>query len=313
MIKNNYPRDDANIEVSFLVPVYNGIEYTKEFIASFNNTIKNSKRSYEILIGDNGSTDGSRDFLKTLVSDKLKVFLNEKNLYYGGNMNNLAKHARGKFLVLMNNDLVLTPNWLEPMVEIFEKRKDIGIVGNIQMIPTTGTMDHMGVAFIPAGLPFHVSANQFPREKYTEWNAVTGACVVIQKETFLKIEGYDEKFKNGYEDIDLCLRVKQTGLRVYTANKSIIYHYTSRSTDRASYLSDNHILFLQRWRETGNRFFYEEVPIHEKLRAEEYLRQARLKSKWWRVSIRKLFKAFLLKYFRPKHKVLLKLCQLIIK
>lgn len=298
MKERNQNSNEDDIEVSFLVPVYNGIEYTKEFLDSFNNTIKETNRTYEMLIGDNGSTDGSRDFLKTLVDGKTKVFLNEENLFYGGNMNNLARHARGKFLVLMNNDLILTPGWLEPMLKIFDQEKGIGIVGNIQMIPKAETMDHMGVAFIPTGLPFHVTASRFPKMEYTEWNAVTGACIVMLKDIFLKIGGYDEVFKNGYEDTDLCFRIKQAGMKIYTANRSIIYHYTLKSGVRTVHISDNAENLLKKWQEMGAHFYETERQMHQKLQAEEYLWRARRNPKWWRISIKKFFKAFRLIYLR---------------
>lgn len=98
---------------------------------------------------------------------------------------------------------------------------------------------HFGRHF--AFRPFHKSI--------TEWKAVTAACCLIKKDVFLAAGGFDEKFQNGCEDIDLCLKLGEMGRRHYIANRSVVGHLVSSSEGRSASNSSNEELLLQRWRE----------------------------------------------------------------
>lgn len=280
---------NSNTDISFVIPVFNGLEYTKELLSALNNTLNDCNFNYEILIGDNMSIDGTRDFLATIADPRVKVILNEKNLFYGGNVNNLVKIANGKILVILNNDLMLTPNWLEPMLDVYDKEERIGIITNIQLNPENQKICHAGLVFDPKGRPMHIRYNlkEFPTEEYSERRAVTGACTVINRELFLKFEGYDESFRNGFEDTDLCLRMTQDGYRHFVANRSRIYHHMERSADRTSYENENYSKYMKRWASITKNWDNEEWAI-------EYLKCR--KSDWFKVSLKKILYALYLKY-----------------
>ena len=103
--------------VSVVVPLFNCLELTQAMLASLEATLPRAL-AVEIILIDDGSTDGTRTWLSTLDPARYRVLLNERNLGYAAANNRAVAVARGKFLALLNSDLELTPGWLEPMLEI---------------------------------------------------------------------------------------------------------------------------------------------------------------------------------------------------
>ena len=135
----------AKIEISFITPLYNCLAYTKEYLASLSETVTDIP--YEIILVDDLSTDGTCEFVKTLSDPPCRVFLNQSNLGFAKSSNIGARHANGKYLCFLNNDLILKSGWLEPMYELARSERDIGAVGNIQLEPESGLIHHAGVFF----------------------------------------------------------------------------------------------------------------------------------------------------------------------
>jgi GT2 family glycosyltransferase len=202
---------------------------------------------HEIILVDDGSTDGTREWLATLADPSLHVVLNEKNLGYAGANNRGAALARGEFLALLNNDLVLLPGWLPPMLDGFAHLPRAGIIGNCQFISGTQVLDHRGVRFDLLRRPLHVSSRPWVTRAYTRYRAVTAACCLLRAEVFNGHGGFDPAFRNGYEDIDLCLRLERAGFRHYVANRSRVLHHVSASPTRHAKEDENFRLFMSRW------------------------------------------------------------------
>ena len=122
--------------------------------------------------------------------------------------------ARGEILGLLNNDLILSPGWLPPMLELIQGTKRVGAVGNIQLRPQTDLIDHAGVTFNLHGVPFHIRKNKkkLPPGTYRECNVITGACMLIMRNIFMEVNGFNEDYRNGSEDLDLC--VQSTSRRI---------------------------------------------------------------------------------------------------
>jgi GT2 family glycosyltransferase/glycosyltransferase involved in cell wall biosynthesis len=237
------------VQVSFIIPLYNQLAFTRACLASLKSTLPPGL-TYEIILVDDASTDGSRDFLRELPPPYV-VLLNERNLGYAASNNRAARIAQGEFLVLLNNDLLLQAGWLEPMLAAFSINPRAGIVGNIQVAADTGEVDHVGIGFRDGGYPIHHRepvATAQRRGSYAAFpGGVTAACCALRREWFVRIGGFDEEYRNGFEDIDLCLRSREDGFINLTATASVVRHHISRSTGRAAYEYRNARRFLARW------------------------------------------------------------------
>jgi GT2 family glycosyltransferase len=224
--------------ISFLMPMYNGLAFTRECLRTLAETT--DLAHHEVILINDASTDGTAEFLDKL-SGPYRALHNPERLSYAAGMNRGAELARGEILCLLNNDLVFAPNWLAPMLKALEQFPNAGFVGNVQKNPATGAYDHMGIVFDEMGRPYHFGKYfRFrPFNGVTEWQAVTAACCLIRKQVFFDAGVFDENYKNGCEDTDLCLRLGAMGFHHYVANASVIGHHVSSSEGRHDFNSQN--------------------------------------------------------------------------
>ncbi len=122
-----------------------------------------------------------------------------------------------------------------------------GLVGNVQQRVSDGSVDHAGVALSSEGQLHHIRA--LPSQPHAKVLAVTGACMLLRKSDFAVLDGFDEVFFNGCEDIDLCFKVRASGKNIYLASESRIRHHVSlsRKTNTLQDLRNSRLLF-SRWR-----------------------------------------------------------------
>jgi GT2 family glycosyltransferase len=248
------------VKVSFVIPLYNCLPLTQVMLASLHATVPRGLE-HEIILVDDGSTDGTRAWLATL-STPCRVVLNPQNLGYAGANNAGAAIATGDLLVLLNNDLVLTPHWLEPMLRAHRALGPrAGLVGNIQLNATTGAVDHAGIVINLKTKPEHLT--ELP-PRWTQWPhptrhvlAVTGACALIARPLWEQLGGFDAGFRNGGEDVDLCLRARAAGRVNAVALRSVIRHHVSASPGRSLRNEQNSRRLATRWRRE-----LEEAPLH---------------------------------------------------
>lgn len=230
----------------------------------------------EIVMIDDASSDGTREFLRSS-NKRYRILLNESNIGFAASNNRAAKAASGDILVFLNNDLELSEGWLEPMLELLENEPNVGAVGNIQRNFKTGLVDHAGIFFDPEGMPTHAHKNRksLPRGDWKERNAATAACMAIRKSVFEEIGRFDEKYANGMEDVDLCVRLKQAGFRILVSHRSVIRHHISQSPGRHLNNERNTERFRKKWSAFTSQFGRAEWPI-------EYFR--RYARNWWRMN-----------------------------
>lgn len=261
-------------ETSLIVPIYNGLSFTVKLLDSYREFHPGCK---ELILVNDGSIDGTPEFLKGLHSADVQIITNEQNMGYSASSNLGASLAKGESLCFLNNDLVLTEDWLDPMLEGMQTLPGTGIVGCVQRNPETDRVDHAGMYFDLDGFPRHAGHKfrRAQREKFVEWSAVTAACFVIRRELFERVGGFDQTYRNGFEDVDLCMRLGQMGYQHYVANKSQIFHHVSQSPDRKLHEKRNAELFLERWGHLTRKFGREEWP-------REYLRICRHRPKKFR-------------------------------
>ena len=234
--------------VSIIISVFGQLEYTKRCLSALKKTLE-GKIDFEILIVDDGSEDGSIEYLRTLDYPH-RVFFNSERKGFSKNNNFAASEAKGEFLCLLNNDCFVEGDWLIPMIEVFKQKENVGVVGNVQRLAGTKMFDHMGVVFGPQGNPRHYG-QWFKKKAFCgevkKWSAVTAACCVLKREIFLEINGFDEIFINGCEDVDLCLRFNRKGYDNYVVHDSVVDHVKGATDGRKRYNDRNSEILQNRW------------------------------------------------------------------
>jgi len=214
--------------VSIIILNWNNLKLTRDCITSIE---KNTAYpNYEVIIFDNASTEpGTEDYYASISH---KVIRSSNNLGFAKGNNEAAKVAKGELLVFLNNDTVVQQNWLDAMVRSFKQCPECGIVGSKLLYPD-GTIQHAGV-FLDyngnhinffKGLPSDIEETIVTRER----EAVIGASMLIPKDIFIEVGGFCEEYVMGYEDIDLCFKVKQRGLKILFCASSVVIHYAGIS------------------------------------------------------------------------------------
>lgn len=212
--------------ITILVLNYNGKKWLQQLLP----TVKKIKYpKLEVLIVNNGSTDDSAKFLKENYP-KFKVLEIKKNCGYAGANNFGAKKARGKYILFLNNDTKVTPNFLKPLVEEMEKDRTIGAVQpQIRNMVEKNKIDSIGSFFTFTGFLYHYgyfqNANERKYNKKLSVYSVKGACFLMRKKDYLDLGGIDESFVTYVEESDLCHRILLSGKRILYIPKYIIYHY----------------------------------------------------------------------------------------
>ncbi|MDD2759124.1 MAG: glycosyltransferase family 2 protein [Methylomonas sp.] len=216
-------------DISFIIPLFNHLKETRAMLHSLLGSLPKDL-DYEILLVDDFSTDGTRDWLATLKHSRVRVILNAVNLGYAKSNNLAAQQAHGSLIGLLNNDLLFESGWLEPMRMILEHPAlRAGIVGNVQYRVADGGLDHAGIDLNCKGRFEHIQTLDEGGSNYQRVLAVTGACLLMHKADFLRFSGFGEGYFNGGEDVDLCFKMREAGKRIYVATASRIRHHVSLS------------------------------------------------------------------------------------
>jgi O-antigen biosynthesis protein len=238
------------MKISFIIPTYNTLELTKQCLDSLAASV--DLQAHETIIIDDRSSDGTSEYLAKLPS-VFKIIHNSENQGYSKNCNRAARIAQGELLCFCNSDLIFLPGWLPPLIEALQTLPDVGLIGNIQRSVCNRRIDHLGVRFLPDGRPLHIGRgrNYAPLSKYLTVSAVTAACCLTRRDLFLGFGGFSEAYANGYEDMDLCLRLIEGGYYHYVATASTVLHHVSASPGRHSREEQNLKHFIDLWKKTA--------------------------------------------------------------
>lgn len=212
-------------KVSILTLTYNG-RHLLQKCAHY--LLKNTENTeYEWLILDDHSEDDTEEFFrKELERHKNILYFrpNSRIRNFSKGNNYLARLAKGRYLVFLNNDCYVQPNWLSTMIKKLDNDPTIGMIGSLLLFPQTKTIQHSGVVFLTngpeQGMPHHILTQESPArhslflKRPRMFQAVTAACSAMPKSLFNNLGGYDESFEFGYEDVDLCLRISNLNYKV---------------------------------------------------------------------------------------------------
>lgn len=243
---------------SIVTALYNGLDYTREYLRSLEATLDGV--DYELVLIDDGSVDGTREFLRGLEPDRRRsVILNDGNLGFARSNNLGASRATGDYLLLLNNDVRLTRGWLDPMVSALRRthwwmghRRRAGVVGNVQRRMGDGLIDHAGIYLSVYASPEHAYQGEASLPAgvagYTSWVAATAACWLMERSHFFEFGGFDERYVNGMEDVDFCLQSLESGRVAVVATGSEIEHAVSASRDSRVTSAHNEAMLWGKWR-----------------------------------------------------------------
>ena len=214
--------------VSVIIPVHDEFERTYACLASI--LERSSAVPFEVLVVDDGSRDETRD-MQTVVSG-VRVLRQETNLGFIAACNRGAEEARGEFLVFLNNDTHVCPDWLTPLLAPFRGRPPgrgaVGLVG-AKLVYPDGRLQECGGIVFSDGTGWNYGRGDDPADPRYEFaydaDYCSGACIAIPRELFWRLGGFDARYAPMYyEDVDLAFAVRAAGLRVVCQPACVIVH-----------------------------------------------------------------------------------------
>ncbi len=239
--------------VSLIIPTRNSYDLTKKCIQSI--LSKTTYWNYQIIIVDNGSDDKKiLDYFDTLKRDpRFRIIRDDGPFNYSKLNNKAVNFADGELIGLINNDIeVISDDWLSEMVS-HALREDVGAVGAKLLYPDN-TLQHCGIILGLGGVCAHSHRNiksnnygYFGRARLIQsFSAVTAACLIVRKKTYLEIGGLDENnLKVAYNDVDFCLRLREAGYRNIWTPYAELYHHESASRGDDSETEEKRKRFAQ--------------------------------------------------------------------
>lgn len=242
--------------VSIIIPAWNLWETTLACLRSLAAQDEGETLPAEVLVVDNGSTDATATQLaaagEALFGSRFTRLRLEKNQGFAAGCNAGARAARGSLLLFLNNDTTVGSRWLAPLREAL-RDSGVGAAGPLLLYPD-GRNQHCGICFSLFGNPGHLYA-RFPgnhpalRRRH-ELQAITGACLALRRTDFEACGGFHEGYRNGYEDMDLCLALRRRGLALRVIPESVVTHHEGLTPGRKAHNEVNADFFAARWGDT---------------------------------------------------------------
>lgn len=219
-------------KVAVVILSWNGIKFLEQFLPSV--VAHTSTELCEIVVADNCSTDNSVQFIRQNYP-QITIIQNTRNGGYAGGYNDALKSVKAKYFVLLNQDVEVTPNWVEAVIGPMEKDENIAAAQpklrdffKRELFEyaggSGGFMDRFGYAFCRGRLfdSIEKDTGQYDDVKDIFW--ATGACLFVRADVYWKAGALDEDFFAHQEEIDLCWRIKNMGYRIICVPSSVIYH-----------------------------------------------------------------------------------------
>lgn len=235
------------MDLSVVIVNWNTKKLTAEAISSIFKFTK--EINFEVILVDNASKDGSQKYLQKKFP-QVKFIFNKKNLGFGKANNQGAKISKGKYLFFLNSDTYLIENSLEKLVTKADNLENLGALGPLllnedkSIQQSVGFFPHIPQIFywmffiddIPGGSylkPLHVDHDAFyKKERAVDWQ--TGAALLIPKNIFNEVKGFDDKIFLYGEDIDICWRIKGRKHKIIFSPTSKIVHIRGGSSNKIS-------------------------------------------------------------------------------
>ncbi len=204
------------MSITIIIPVYNQLKFTKLCIKNISKNTLNI--DYKILVVDNASSDGTAKFLKR---NKISFIYNKKNMGVARAWNQGIKKALSDYVCIINNDIIVSKDWLKGLLDVYELIHNAGII-------SPGTREGA------LNYDFDSYAEQYVNKmKKIKEDGFFGWCMIIKKDRFKKIGVFDERFVTGIgEDTDFYIRLKKAGFKSYRTGASFIHHFGSKTLNK---------------------------------------------------------------------------------
>lgn len=244
--------------VAIVILNWNGQKLLEQFLPSVLNT---SYPNCEIVVADNGSTDNSVKFIKQYYPS-IRLIQLPNNLGYAGGYNQALQQVTADYYVLLNSDVEVSPNWIDPMVMLLESNKNIGACQPKLLSwkqkdhfeyagAAGGWIDVLGYPFAKGRVLEYCEKdnNQYDKPEPIFW--ASGAALFIRASTFHALHGFDSFFFAHQEEIDLCWRAQLAGHKIFSCPTSVVWHVGGSTlpagNSQKTFLNyrNNHLMLLK--------------------------------------------------------------------
>ncbi len=243
------------IKVAVVILNWNGKSFLQKFLPS---VLQNIPEYAELFVADNNSSDDSIEFLKHNYP-QVKLVINHQNGGYAKGYNDALKQIEAEYYVLLNSDIEVGSNWIEPIVDLMDNDHQIAACqpkilayDNKQEFEYAGAgggyIDKYGYPFCRGRIfqEIELDKNQYDEAVEVFW--ASGACMFVRADKYHELGGLDDDFFAHMEEIDFCWRAKNAGYKIYYQGTSVVYHVGGgtlhKSNPRKTFLNFRNNFFL---------------------------------------------------------------------
>jgi GT2 family glycosyltransferase len=242
-------------KLAIVILNWNGQKFLSQFLPAI---VQYAPAYSEIVIADNASTDSSISFLKNNYPT-IKIIQNNDNGGFSKGYNDALQHIEAEYYCLLNSDIEVTENWIEPIVELLDNHSEVAVVQPKLLSfkdrnqfeyagACGGFIDYLGYPFCRGRVFEHLEEDVGQYNNAIEVFWATGAALFVRSAIYHQLKGLDEDFFAYMEEIDFCWRVKSLGYKIMVEPKSVIYHVGGgtlpKDSSRKTYLNFRNNLFL---------------------------------------------------------------------
>jgi GT2 family glycosyltransferase/glycosyltransferase involved in cell wall biosynthesis len=242
--------------LSVVIPTFGKVDYTLRCLASI--AAEPPMIPIEVIVVDDASGDPAVEHLRAV--DGIRLLIRSTNMGFLRSCNDAVRMAKGRFVMLLNNDTEVMPGAIDSLVELLSKRPDVGLAGARLLYPD-GRQQEAGGILWRDGSAWNYGQGDDPRKPeycyLRECDYVSGAAIMLPRDVWEKLGGFDEQFVPAYcEDSDLAFRVRQAGLKVMYQPEAMVIHYEGVSHGRnvatglKAHQVTNSVKLQQRWEHT---------------------------------------------------------------
>lgn len=226
--------------VSIIVVVYNRVDLTQKCLASI---FEHTTGTFDVVVVDNGSSDATREWLKTQPVETVTL---TENVGWGRGANAGAAVAKHDLHVHLNNDTEVHEGWLDALLA--ELGPDVGAVAG-RLVNPDGSLQHAGVRLFFQGSNL-VAENIATEQEASDQECIAGTAMLVRAEAFREAGGIDPGFRNGYEDVDFALRLREDGWRLrFTPDSTVTHLQHGSGAERWTHTQDNVRRLNELWAE----------------------------------------------------------------